>query len=150
MTHEDPFARRPAQSPYTIRHKTFGTHWKGLDPDEVTQYLGELAEQIEYADADRAGLRAEVERLRNSSPDAEQIAHLTEHAALLLSQAQQIADGLVAEAERYAKELAESARGQTTGLENVRPFTRVPQVQPEPAEPEELWWPDQSVRRRTT
>ena len=107
MTRQDPFARRPAQSPYAIRNQTFGTRRKGLDQSEVMAYLGELADQIEYADADRAELRAEVERLRASTPDADQRAHITAHAVGLLSQAQQISDNLVAEAEQYAKDLVE-------------------------------------------
>lgn len=154
MTRQDPFARRPAQSPYAIRNQTFGTRRKGLDQSEVTAYLGELADQIEYADADRAELRAEVERLRNSTPDADQRAHITAHAVGLLSQAQQISDNLVAEAEQYAKDLVESARTQqrdalaqakesvesavkhmpptdapVANLEYVQTFTRVAHVQ---------------------
>lgn len=154
MTREDPFARRAAQSPYAIRHQTFGTRRKGLDQSEVTAFLGELADQIEYTDADRAELRAEVERLRDATPDADQRAHITAHAVGLLSQAQQIADNLVAEAEQYAKDLVESARSQqrdalaqardsvqsavkhmppsdapVADLEYVRTFTRVAHVQ---------------------
>ncbi|WP_112237000.1 DivIVA domain-containing protein [Kribbella monticola] len=154
MTPEDPFARRPAQSPYAIRHQTFPTRRKGLDPAEVLGYLSDLAEQIEYADADRAELRAELERLRASTPDADQRAHITAHAVGLLSQAQQIADNLVAEAEQYAKDLVESARhqqrdvlqqahdsvesavkhlprsdAQAAELEYVRTFTQVAHVQ---------------------
>lgn len=154
MTRQDPFAGRPAQSPYTIRHKTFGTRRRGLDQNEVTAYLSDLADQIEYADADRAELRAEVERLRSSTPDSDQRAHITAHAVGLLSQAQQIADNLVAEAEQYAKDLVETARTQqrdalaqardsvesavkhfpasdapVADLEYVRTFTRVAHVQ---------------------
>lgn len=151
MTREDPFARRPSQSPNAIRHQTFSTRRKGVDPDEVRAYLAALAGQIEYADADRAELRAEVERLRNTSPDAAQREHITAHAVGLLSQAQQIADNLVAEAEQYAKDLVESARHQqrdvlkqahesvetavkhlpssNADLEYVRTFTQVAHVQ---------------------
>jgi cell division initiation protein len=154
VTREDPFARRPAQSPNAIRRQTFSTRRKGLDPDEVTAYLHGLAEQVEYADADRAELRAELERLRESTPDKDQRAHITAHAVGLLSQAQQIADNLVAEAEQYAKDLVESARhqqrdvlqqahdsvetavkhlplsdAQAAELEYVRTFTQVAHVQ---------------------
>jgi len=112
VTPEDPFARRPAQSPYAIRNRTFTTRRKGADPAEVSAYLGDLAEQVEYADADRAELRAELERYRSRTPDAEERAHITAHAVGLLSQAQQIADNLVSEAEQYAKDLVEAARDQ--------------------------------------
>ena len=154
MTRQDPFTRRPAQSPYAIRHQTFATRRKGYDPTEVTEYLNDLAEQVEYADADRAALRAEVERLRESTTDAEQRAHITADAVGLLSQAQQIADNLVSEAEEYAKDLVETARSQqrdalkqahesletavkhmspadapVADLEYVQTFTRVAHVQ---------------------
>lgn len=112
MTPEDPFARRPAQSPYAIRSRTFTTRRKGADPEEVASYLSDLAEQVEYADADRAELRAELERYRSRTPDMDERAHITAHAVGLLSQAQQIADNLVAEAEQYAKDLVEAARHQ--------------------------------------
>ncbi|ADB33808.1 hypothetical protein Kfla_4791 [Kribbella flavida DSM 17836] len=113
MTPEDPTARRPVQSPYAIRTRTFGTRRKGLDPDEVREYLNELAAQVEHSDAERARLRAELDRQRDSAPaDAEQRAHITANAVGLLSQAQQIADNLVSEAEQYAKDLIESAREQ--------------------------------------
>jgi cell division initiation protein len=154
VTRQDPFTRRAAQSPYAIRHQTFATRRKGYDPSEVTDYLADLAEQVEYADADRAALRAEVERLRESTTDAEQRAHITAHAVGLLSQAQQIADNLVGEAEQYAKDLIETARSQqrdalqqahdsvvsavqhipvtdapVADLEYVQTFTRVAHVQ---------------------
>lgn len=112
MTPEDPFARRPAQSPHTIRGHVFTTRRRGLDPGEVAAFLDDLAEQVEYADADRAELRAELERYRSRTPDAEERAHITAHAVGLLSQAQQIADNLVAEAELCAKDLVETARHQ--------------------------------------
>jgi len=152
VTREDPFARRPAQSPYAVRNRTFELRRRGFDPDEVTTYLNELAEQIEYADADRAALRSEVERLRETTSHTEQRAHITAHAVGLLSQAQQIADNLVSEAEEYAKDLIETARSQqrdalqqahdsletavkqipaaeAADLEYVRTFTRVAHVQ---------------------
>jgi cell division septum initiation protein DivIVA len=114
MTPEDPFARRPAQSPRAIKAQatTFTIRRRGLDPAEVTAFLVVLAEQIEYSDADRAELRAELERVRSRTPDQDERAHITAHAVGLLSQAQQIADNLVAEAEQYAKDLVETARHQ--------------------------------------
>ncbi|MFG1910498.1 DivIVA domain-containing protein [Kribbella sp. NPDC048928] len=154
MTRQDPFTRRAAQSPYSIRNQLFSIRRKGYDTAEVSEYLADLSEQVEYADADRSALRAEVERLRESTTDAEQRAHITAHAVGLLSQAQQIADNLVAEAEEYAKDLVENARSQqrealkqahdsvesavkhipatdapVAELEYVRTFTRVAHVQ---------------------
>ncbi|GAA1569827.1 MULTISPECIES: DivIVA domain-containing protein [Kribbella] len=154
MTRQDPFGRKPAQSPYSIRNQLFSIRRKGYDTAEVSAYLADLSDQVEYADADRAELRAEVERLRASTTDTEQRAHITAHAVGLLSQAQQIADNLVSEAEQYAKDLVENARSQqrealkqahesvesavkhipaadapVAELEYVRTFTRVAHVQ---------------------
>lgn len=154
MTPEDAFGRRPAQSPGTIRNHSFSIRRRGFDPAEVTEFLGDLAEQVEYADADRAALRAELERVRIRSSDEEERAHITAHAVGLLSQAQQIADDLVAEAEQYARDLVDAARDQhrdvlkrahdslesavraaegplppTAELEYVRTFTQVAHVQ---------------------
>ncbi|MFC0628427.1 DivIVA domain-containing protein [Kribbella deserti] len=90
----------------------FSTRMRGYDQAEVSDFLADLADQVEYADADRAALRAELERIRARSTDDEERAHITAHAVGLLSQAQQIADNLVAEAEQYARDLVEAARDQ--------------------------------------
>ncbi len=112
MTREDPLRRRAAQSPYAIRHQTFASRRRGLDPEEVAAFLDQLAEQIERGDAERAELRAEVERHRNAVVDTDARGMITADAVGLLSQAQQIADNLVGEAEQYAKDLIEQARSQ--------------------------------------
>jgi cell division initiation protein len=86
---------------------------RGLDEQEVREFLEEIANQMEAADAERAKLRAEVERLR-AERDArtESTGEINAHAVALFSQAQQVADRLVAEAVQHARDLMANARRQ--------------------------------------
>jgi cell division initiation protein len=100
-------------SPRAIRNATFSHRMRGLDEQEVRAFLETLATQIEEADAERAKLRAEVERLR-AERDArtESTGEINAHAVALFSQAQQVADRLVAEAVQHARDLMANARRQ--------------------------------------
>src|SRR5690606_32752011 len=111
--------RTPARhSPHAVRHATFTLRRRGWDPEEVQQFLATLADEIQAADNERAALRAELERLRRervtdqrgaqSRPSTE----VNPHAVALFSQAQQVADRLVAEAVQHARELLANARAQ--------------------------------------
>lgn len=75
-------------------------------------FLASLADEIEAADAERAALRAELDRLRAESADAKPRSEINAHAVALFSQAQQVADRLVAEAVQHARELMMTAREQ--------------------------------------
>ncbi|MEN3265199.1 DivIVA domain-containing protein [Pseudonocardia sp.] len=108
----DAFAPRPRKSPEEIRNHVFGTRLRGLDADEVAAFLADLADQVESSDDERESLREELDRLRSRTPDADQRAEITAYAVGLLSQAQQIADDLVAEAELYARDLVAASRDQ--------------------------------------
>lgn len=104
-----------------VRAARFPTQRRGFDPEEVQLFLHQVAREIQAADAERAELRAELQTARatleelrrkeRTEPEQEQLA-ISAHAVGLLSQAQQIADGRVAEAEQYARDLIEAARGQ--------------------------------------
>src|SRR5690606_21030600 len=56
--------RRPRRSPRAVRTMTFSRRVRGLDETEVREFLAGLADEIEAADAERAALRAELDRLR--------------------------------------------------------------------------------------
>ncbi|MBF9134477.1 DivIVA domain-containing protein [Plantactinospora sp. S1510] len=43
---------------------TFGSRWRGLDPEEVYAYLGRLADELESALRAESAARAEAERNR--------------------------------------------------------------------------------------
>jgi DivIVA domain-containing protein len=107
-----PFVPKPRRSPEEIRNHVFGPRLRGVDPDEVSEFLSDLADQVADSDEDRASLREELERLRSRTPDTDQRAEITAYAVGLLSQAQQIADNLVAEAEQYARDLIAASRTQ--------------------------------------
>lgn len=112
--HDFPFYR----SPETIRNESFSHRMRGLDEDEVRDYLHLLADQIESSERERSTLHSEIERLRGElekaqsatpSPEADEI---NPQAVLLFSQAQQVADELVEEAVLHARDLMSSARHQ--------------------------------------
>lgn len=105
-----------------IRATRFESRRRGFDPDDVLMFLNQVANDIQAADAERASLRAqlhsvraELDELRQGAQQSEQGQEQVEisvHAVDLLSQAQQIADSCVAEAEQYARDLVDAARSQ--------------------------------------
>jgi cell division initiation protein len=106
------FERR---SPADIRSEMFSHRMRGLDEDEVREYLHELADQILATDAELAGQRAEIEDLRNQNRRLrekveEKSDEINPQAVALFSQAQQVADQLVEEAVVSARDLMMSAR----------------------------------------
>jgi cell division septum initiation protein DivIVA len=84
----------------------------------VREFLDLLADQVKATESEGAEyraeidrLRAEVERLRNQQPDPSPD-EVSPQAVILFSQAQQVADQLVEEAVRHARDLMTSARNQ--------------------------------------
>jgi DivIVA domain-containing protein len=105
------------RAPSSIRNESFSYRRRGLDEDEVREYLSLLADQVQAADRERADLRAEIDRLRveNGRLQAESDGasdEISPQAVALFSQAQQVADQLVEEAVRHARDLMTSARNQ--------------------------------------
>lgn len=112
--HDFPYYRSPA----AIRGESFSHRMRGLDEDEVREYLHLLADQIEASERERSTLHAEIERLRgeveglhDARPESAQD-EINPQAVLLFSQAQQVADQLVEEAVVHARDLMASARHQ--------------------------------------
>lgn len=104
------------QSPASIRSEVFGHRMRGLDEDEVRDYLDLLADQVEamHAELDRRHrqieeLRAENHRLRDEAQRATEVDPQT---VALLDQAQQVADQVVEQAVIHARELMKSIRSQ--------------------------------------
>lgn len=95
----------PYRSPESIRDQQFTHRMRGLDEAEVYEYLDLLADQVRASERERAELRAEMKR-REETPD------INPQAVILFSQAQQVADQLVEEAVRHARDLMSSARNQ--------------------------------------
>ncbi|WP_169775398.1 DivIVA domain-containing protein [Streptomonospora alba] len=93
---------------------------RGFSEEEVRRFMGRVAEDIAASDAEKASLRAEIDRLRrryreqNASPaDAE---GPPADAVNLLSAAQQQADAYVAQAQDYCRQLTEQARQQAEDI----------------------------------
>lgn len=106
------------RSPSSIRDEVFTQRLRGLDQDEVNEYLNLLADQVEACERERTELfeeiyrlRGEVARLRGSDP-APGTDESAPQAAVVLSQAQQVADQLVEEAVSRTRELIASAHEQ--------------------------------------
>jgi cell division initiation protein len=109
-----PYYRSPAK----IRGEVFAHRMRGLDPDEVHEYLDLIADQVQALEHERGELFDEIDRLRGEvartgghvhrpdGPDAEA------HAASLLDEAQRVADQLVEEAVSHARTLLEAAHQQ--------------------------------------
>lgn len=95
----------PYRSPESIRDQQFAHRMRGLDEAEVYEYLDLLADQVRASERERSELRAEIQR-REETPD------INPQAVILFSQAQQVADQLVEEAVRHARDLMISARNQ--------------------------------------
>ncbi|HEX6249535.1 MAG TPA: DivIVA domain-containing protein [Nocardioidaceae bacterium] len=107
------------RSPNAIRNEAFSHRMRGLDEQEVREYLELLADQVAATELEREQLRTEnrrlreeVERLRSSPGSDAQDDEISPQAVILFSQAQQVADQLVEEAVLHARDLMSSARHQ--------------------------------------
>jgi DivIVA domain-containing protein len=119
------------RSPGDIRNESFPHRIRGLDEDEVREYLDLLADQMEAYERERREMAAELERLRAGV--AEHLEHppmppspvaasapdgVPPEAATVLRRAQEVADQLLDDASRRAQEIIEAAQRQ--GHEVVR------------------------------
>jgi cell division initiation protein len=95
---------------------------RGYDIEEVRRFLARMAQDVAAADAEKARLRAEIERLKNyfrsrnvdvdnqRNADSETWPNIA--AINLMSRAQQAADAQVAQAEDYCRRLVAQATQQ--------------------------------------
>ena len=110
------------RSPAAIRNEEFSHRVRGLDEQEVREYLALLADQVQASELERSGLQAENDKLRAENEtlraEAGELRRaaaddtINPQAVLLFSQAQQVADQLVEEAVIHARDLMTSARNQ--------------------------------------
>lgn len=128
--HDFPYYR----SPDSIRNESFSRRMRGLDDDEVDEYLDLLADQVQAMEVERQALRerndqlqAENERLRNGGDRSrteveamrERLAvyeqagdRVNEQVVELFSQAQLVAEEMVEDARRDTRERLGQARVQ--------------------------------------
>lgn len=111
MNSDSPSGSTPARiSAASIRHVSFNRHPNGgIDEDEVRHLLAALADDLDAGEADRAQLRDELSRL-TAQLAAQRTPSIVTETVHLLSQAQLVADETIAEAERFARDLVETAR----------------------------------------
>jgi cell division initiation protein len=107
------------RSPDSIRNEVFSQRLRGLDADEVDEYLNLIADQVETTERERSELFAEIERLKaeleRSGGRADLVATPVaepREASMVLHQAQQVAEQLVEEAVARAQEIIAEAHVQ--------------------------------------
>jgi DivIVA domain-containing protein len=134
------------QSPASIRDETFQRRMRGLDAEEVYEYLDLLADQIQATESElsesRAAnerLRAELQRMQAGLDEYEQVGdRVNDQVVQLLSQAQLVAEEMVQDVSRDARERIGLARASEQRIveeamgaagEQVRSYARTAQAQ---------------------
>jgi len=99
-------------SPAAVRNASFPIRRRGLDEREVHAYLDLVADRLTLAEQELADMRKEMTSLREKQESEGGEEAISEQAVMLFSQAQQIADTLIAEAVEQARDLMATARAQ--------------------------------------
>ena len=108
------------RSPASIRNEDFSRRLRGLDANEVYEYLDLLADQVQAVDDERRAMRAENEKLRAELQQVRsELAELegagervNGQVVQLLSQAQLVAEEMVDDVSRDARDRLGQARAQ--------------------------------------
>jgi DivIVA domain-containing protein len=108
------------RAPDAIRNETFSRRMRGLDESEVYEYLDLLADQVEFSAKERRELRADNDRLRSDLKDVR--SQLSEYEDVgdrvndqvveMFSQAQLVAEEIVEDVSRDARQRLTQARAQ--------------------------------------
>ena len=134
------------RTPTEIRDATFPRKMLGLDADQVYEYLDALADQVQACERERAELRAETERVRAELQrvraeldEYEQVGErVNEQIVQMFSQAQLVAEEMVEDVSRDARERLGQARAHerriveeamSTAGEQVRSYAQSAQLQ---------------------
>lgn len=108
------------RSPSSIRDEVFAHRRRGLDEEEVRDFLDLLADQTQASDHELHAMRTENERLRSELEQARsKLAEfdaagdrVSEQTVELFSQAQMVAEEMVEDVRRDARQRLEQARSQ--------------------------------------
>ena len=146
MTDTDHRTTSDYRSPASIRDETFTRRMFGLDADDVYAYLDLLADQVQASERelDRAReenerLRTDLQRVRTELDEYEQVGErVNDQVVQLFSQAQLVAEQMVEDVSRDARERIGQARAHErkiveqamdTAGEQVRSYARSAQAQ---------------------
>jgi DivIVA domain-containing protein len=146
MTNSDHRVPPPYQTPESIRDETFQRRMRGLDAGKVYGYLDLLADQVQATQAELGRTRAENERLHTELrrvqaelDEYEQVGErVNDQVVQLFSQAQLIAEEMVEDVSRDARERIGQARAHerkvveeamNTAGEQVRSYARTAQAE---------------------
>jgi DivIVA domain-containing protein len=140
--HDSPHYRTPE----SIRDETFRRRMLGLDADKVYEYLDLLADQVQATERELSGsraqnerLQAELQRVQAELDEYEQVGdRVNEQVVQLFSQAQLVAEEMVQDVSRDARERIGQARAHErriveeamdTAGQQVRSYARTAQAQ---------------------
>ena len=146
MTNSDHRVSPHYQTPAAIRDETFQRRMLGLDADKVYGYLDLLADQVLATErelsetrAENERLHAELRRVQAELDEYEQVGdRVNEQVVQLFSQAQLVAEEMVEDVSRDARERVGQARAQEREIvqgavnvagEQVRSYARSAQAQ---------------------
>jgi DivIVA domain-containing protein len=148
MTNSDQRVGAHHQTPAAIRDVTFQRRMLGLDGDKVYEYLDQLADQVQAneralgeARAENERLHAELQRARAELDELDQVGgRVNEQVVELFSQAQLVAEEMVQDVSRDARERIGMARAHerqivdaalSTAGDQVRSYARTARAQME-------------------
>jgi DivIVA domain-containing protein len=146
MTNSDHRVSANYQTPASIRDETFLRRMRGLDADKVYEYLDLLADQVQATEgelsetqAENERLHAELRRVRAELDEYEQVGdRVNEQVVQMFSQAQLVAEEMVEDVSRDARERIGQARAHereiveeamSTAGQQVRSYARTAQAQ---------------------
>jgi DivIVA domain-containing protein len=146
MTNSDHRVSPHYQTPASIRDETFQRRMRGLDADKVYEYLDLLADQVQDTERELSDTRTENERLqselRRVRAELDEYEHVGDRVnaqvVQLLSQAQLVAEEMVEDVSRDARERIGHARAHerviveeamSTAGQQVRSYARTAQAQ---------------------
>ena len=127
------------RTPASIRAESFPRVMRGFDADKVYEYLDLLADQVQATEKELSDTRAELKRVQAELYDYEHVGdRVNEQVVQMFSQAQLVAEEMVDDVSRDARERVSQARARereivqealNTAGEQVRSYARTAQAQ---------------------
>lgn len=127
------------RTPGSIRAESFPRVMRGFDADKVYEYLDLLADQVQATEKELSDTQAELKRVQAELYDYEHVGdRVNEQVVQMFSQAQLVAEEMVDDVSRDARERVSQARAReqeivqealNTAGEQVRSYARTAQAQ---------------------